>query len=186
MIESKENLLKTNELNDKLLKLESFLHFKWDNFSIPIIDVDFFDLFSRLVINKNTFKFSYELSKNELKTLVDTGEVTDRKELDKIKIALSRMDRLSFEEYLSQNTLAIFKNPEFYISTLNDSILHTPLNKNDLNNNLNLINLKNKKMLNENGLSNLYLALGFLASSDFNAPLIFIPVKLEKENDDFE
>lgn len=186
MIESKENLLKTNELNDKLLKLESFLHFKWDNFSIPIIDVDFFDLFSRLVINKNTFKFSYELSKNELKTLVDTGEVTDRKELDKIKIALSRMDRLSFEEYLSQNTLAIFKNPEFYISTLNDSLLHTPLNKNDLNNNLNLINLKNKKMLNENGLSNLYLALGFLASSDFNAPLIFIPVKLEKENDDFE
>lgn len=55
-----------------------------------------------------------------------------------------------------------------------------------INCNLNLINLKNKKILSESGLPNLYLTLGFYTADEFNAPLIFIPVKLEKNDDKFE
>ena len=47
MSESTKNLLNINHLSDKLCNLENFLDFKWDNYAVPIIDVDFFDLFSR-------------------------------------------------------------------------------------------------------------------------------------------
>ena len=87
---------------------------------------------------------------------------------------------------MSQNTLVIFKNPEYYISRLDESTLHTPLNNNNLNTNLKSINLKNKKILNENGSANLYLTFGFYTSDEYNAPLIFIPVKLEQDGDEFK
>lgn len=186
MSESTKNLLNINQLSDKLNNSENFLNFKWDNCSVPIIDVDFFDLFSRLVINQDVFEFSCEHSKDEIEMIINSGDVTDRLELDKLKKALLRIDKLEFEDYLSLNTLAIFKNPEFYINRLNESVLHTPLNNNDLEANLNLINLKNKMILSESGLPNLYLTFGFYTADDFNAPLIFIPVKLEKNNDTFK
>ncbi|MCI7291293.1 MAG: DUF4011 domain-containing protein [Methanobrevibacter woesei] len=185
MAESIKNILKIDDLSSKLCNLETFLNFKWDNYSVPVIDADFFDLFSRLVINHEIFEFSYELSKSEIEELID-GEVTNRSELDKLNKTLLRIDELKPEEYFSQNTLAIFKNPKFYIPRLNESVLHTPLSKDDLNIHLNSINLKNKKILYENGLANLYLTFGFYTSDEFNAPLIFIPVKLEKNSDKFE
>ena len=187
MSESTKNLFNINHLFNELCNSENFLTFKWDNYSVPIIDVDFFDLFSRLVINHEVFEFGYELSKEELEELIDSDEITNRVELDKLNKALLRINKLEFEDYISQNTIAIFKNPEFYINRINETVLHTPLNNNDLNNNLNLISLKNKKNLNEEGLPNLYLTFGHYTSDDFNAPLIFIPVKLEKnEEDKFE
>lgn len=186
MSESTKNLLNINHLSDKLCNLENFLNFKWDDYSIPVIDVDFFELYSKLVINQEVFEFGYELSKKEIEELIDSGEVTDRLELDKLNKALLRVEELDFEDYLSQNTLAIFKNPKFYINRLNEPVLHTPLNNIDLNNNLKLINLKNKKILSESGSASLYLTFGFYTSDDFNAPLIFIPVNLEQEDDEFK
>ena len=186
MSESTKNLLNINHLSDKLSNSENFLIFKWDNYSVPVIDTDFFDLFSRLVIKQEVFEFSYEHSKDEIEEIINSGEVTNRLELDKLKKALLRIDELEFEDYLSQNTLALFKNPKFYINRLNESVLHTPLNNNDLDTNLNLIDLKNKMVLSESGLPNLYLTFGFYTADEFNAPLIFIPVKLEKNNDKFK
>lgn len=186
MSESTRNLLNINHLFNELCNSENFLNFKWDNHSVPIIDIDFFDLFSRLVINQEVFEFGHELSKEEIEELIASDEVNNRVELEKLNKALLRVDKLEFEDYLSQNTLAIFKNPEFYINRLNETVLHTPLNNVDLNNNLNLINLKNKKILSETGLPNLYLIFGFYTSDEFNAPLIFIPVNLEKNDDKFE
>lgn len=186
MSESTKNLLNINHLSDKLCNLENFLDFKWDSYAVPIIDVDFFDLFSRLVINQEVFEFSYELSKKEIEKLINSGDVTDRLELDKLNKSLLRVEALEFEDYLSQNTLAIFKNPEYYINRLDESTLHTPLNNNNLKTNLNSINLKNKKILNENGSANLYLTFGFYTSDEYNAPLIFIPVKLELDEDEFK
>lgn len=186
MSESTKNLLNSNYLFNELCNSENFLNFKWDNHAVPIIDADFFDLFSRLVINHEIFEFGYELSKEEIEKLIASDEVNDRVELEKLNKALLRVDNLEFDGYISQNTLAIFKNPEFYINRLNETTLHTPLNNNDLNNNLNLIYLKNKKILSESGLPNLYLTLGFYTADEFNAPLIFIPVKLEKNDDKFE
>lgn len=185
MSESAKNLLNIDNLFEELCNSKNFLNFKWDNYSVPIIDVDFFDLFSRLVINNEVFKFSYELSKEEIEKIVSSGEINNREELEKLNKARLRIEELEFEDYLSQNTLAIFKNPKFYINRLNETVLHTPLNNHDLNNNLNLINLKNKKILNENGLPNLYLTFGFYTADEFNAPLIFIPVKLEKNDETF-
>lgn len=186
MSESTKNLLNINKLSDKICNSENFLSFKWDNYSVPVIDVDFFDLFSRLVVNQEIFEFSYELSKEEIEKLIASNEINNRVELEKLNKALLRVDKLEFEEYISQNTLAIFKNPEFYINRLNETVLHTPLNNNDLNNNLNLINLKHKMILSESGLPNLYLTFGHYTADEFNAPLIFIPVKLEKNEDKFE
>ena len=186
MSESTKNLLNINYLFNELCNSENFLNFKWDNHSVPIIDADFFDLFSRLVMNQEVFEFGYELSKEEIEKLIASDNVKDRVELEKLNKALLRVDKLEFDDYLSQNTLAIFKNPEFYINRLNETVLHTPLNNNDLNNNLNLINLKNRQILSETGVPNLYLTFGFYTSDEFNAPLIFIPVKLEKNNDKFE
>lgn len=186
MSESTKNLLNSNYLFNELCNSENFLNFKWDNHAVPIIDADFFDLFSRLVINQEVFEFGYELSKEEIEELIASDELNNRIELEKLNKALLRVDKLEFEDYISQNTLAIFKNPEFYINRLNETTLHTPLNNNDLNTNLNAINLINKKILNENGLPNLYLTLGFYTAGEFNAPLIFIPVKLEKNEGKFE
>ena len=186
MSESTKSLLDFNHLSDELCNLESFLDFKWDNYSVPIIDVDFFELFSRLVSNRDVFEFRYELSKKEIEKLIDSGDVTDRLELDNLNKSLLRVEKLEFGDYLSQNTLAIFKNPEYYINHLNELVLHTPLNNNDLNNNLASIYLKNKKIHNESGVVNLYLTFGFYTSDDFNAPLIFIPVKLEQKEDKFK
>ena len=186
MSESSKNLLNINQLSDKVCNSNNFLNFKWDSYSVPVIDVDFFDLFSRLVIHQEVFKFDYELSKEEIEKLISSDKIHDRLELEKLDKTLLRTDKLEFEEYLSQNTLSIFKNPEFYINRLNEPALHTPLNNNDLNTNLNLIYLKNKKILNETGLPNLYLALGFYTSDEFNAPLVFIPVKLVKNGENLE
>ncbi len=186
MSESTKNLLNINYLFNELCNSENFLNFKWDNHPVPIIDTDFFDLFSRLVMNQEVFEFGYELSKEEIEKLIASDEINDRVELEKLNKVLLRANKLEFEDYLSQNTLAIFKNPEFYINRLNETVLHTPLNNNDLNNNLNLLNLKNKKVLSESGLPNLYLTLGFYTADEFNAPLVFIPVKLEKNNEKFE
>lgn len=186
MSESSKNLLKINEVSDALCHLENFLNYKWDNYSVPIIDVDFFDLFSRLVINQEVFEFCEEPSKEEVEKIISSGKITDRVELDNLNNTLLRIEKLDFNDYLLQNTLAIFKNPEFYISRLNESILHTPLNKNDLDTNLNLITLNSKKIYLEYGLANLYLAFGFYTSDNFNAPLIFIPVKLEKNDSKFK
>ena len=88
MSESTKNLLNINHLSDKLCNLENFLNFKWDDYSIPVIDVDFFELYSKLVINQEVFEFGYELSKKEIEELIDSGEVTDRLELDKLNKAL--------------------------------------------------------------------------------------------------
>ena len=64
--------------------------------------------------------------------------------------------------------------------------MHVPLNNADLKDNLDLINLKDKLILSESGLPNLYLTFGFYSTEEFNAPLIFVPVKLEMNKDKFK
>ena len=181
---------KIEELKGNLIELSEkniFLNFNWTNSTVPIIDVDFYDLFSKLVIEKNIFDFTSELKKEELIEKIDSEK--NRVVLSKLKKTLKRVENFENSddlEYYSQNTLSLFKNPDYYINRNEDLVLNTPYNKVDLLNRLDLISLKYKKSMNQEGVANLYLALGFVDYKNNYAPLIFIPVSLKKVNNQYK
>ena len=187
MSKSKKELITIDSLRDNLIDLSiknKFLNFNWYEYSLPIIDVDFFDIFSRLVLEKNEFELTYEKSIEELNDLLNDESFTDRIKIDAVKKSIRRIENFNenknLGEYFSQNTLSLFKIPEFYINRTNEFILDTPLNENELNSLLDQMDLKIKKDLFLDGIPILFLALGFLEYNDLIAPLIFIPVVLEK------
>ena len=186
-------LSKYNSLNDKLIDLsckELFLKFNWNNLSFPIIDIDFFELFSNFVFHKKSYEIISELDYDEIKKLLNSGEIEDNSELINLKKTLKRIEEFQspdlINEYYSQNTLAIFKNPKYYINRNNDFVFNSPVNNNDLIKKLDLINLKSQYNISENGIPNLYLVLGFVEYDTFNAPLILIPTSLKKIDNKYE
>ena len=193
MSSSKEELKsKIESLRDNLIDLSSknnFLNFNWYDDALPIIDVDFLDLFSRLVLENHEFELTFEKSIEELKNLLNDENLTDRIKIDAIKRSIGRIEKYNDTpeaiEYLSQNTLYLFKIPDYYIDRTNDFVLDTPLNKDKFNALIHQIDSKIEKDLFLEGIPKLFLALGFLEYDDSFAPLIFIPVVLEKRVDKF-
>ena len=185
-------LSKLDKLNNKLIDLSdenNFLNFVWSNSTIPIIDVDFFELFSNFVIKKEGYELSSELSIDEIEKLLE-NDSEDKSKIINLKKTQKRIELFQnsdkIDEYYSQNTLALFKNPKYYINRNDDFVFNSPIDNKDLMERINLIDLKNKFNISENGILNLYLVLGFLSYENKKSPLIFIPSTLKKINDKYE
>ena len=184
--------LKIDKLKDNLLDLSEanpFLNFIWDDLSIPIIDVDYFDLFSKFVLERKVYKFSPEMELDELKNLLENDDSTDRFKKDGLIKNIKRIEEFKDSkdkiEYYSQNTLSLFKIPDYYIER-DEDILKAPLHQSELDMRLHNIILKNKKSVEKEGLANLFLALAYVEFDGMFAPLVFLPVSLKKTYDDYE
>ena len=179
---------KIDELRNNLIDLSdenNFLNFIWDDYALPIIDVDFYEFFSAFVMENKTFELVPELTINELEDSLKNNK--DRIKINDLKKNIDRINKFKKEkdklEYYSQNTL--LKTPEFYINRNDELVLKTPLNDLKHSKILNYIDLKYKNSIAHEGVANLFLALGFLEHEKKYAPLILIPVSLTKTNNKY-
>ena len=123
---------KIDKIKEDLLDLSdenNFLNFIWDDFSLPIIDVDFYEFFLKFVMENKTFDLIPESSIEELKEDLENNESNDRIKINNIKLNIDRIKRFENEgdksEYYSQNTF--LKTPKYYINRNEELILKTPL-----------------------------------------------------------
>ena len=186
----KELKSKIDILRDNLIDLSDdnkFLNFNFDaDDSLPIIDIDFYDIFSKLVLNNDELELTFEKSEKELIDLLNDDNLTDRAKIV-FKKNKKRLEEFENEknkmEYYSQNTISILEIPNYYIDRTNELVLNTPFQKMKFDRILQHIDSGFEKELALEGISELYLALGFLEYDNLIAPLMFIPILLEnREN----